>query len=249
MDDLPAPGGIAFWVRASAGGVGFGLSVLAYLVLRVVPLPRRLRRQWFARIMSRLCCRPVGLHVRIVNGEQMRRHHPCIYVSNHQSQLDYPILARIYPGDALVIASQIGDWPILGPLFRDSGSLVLDRDEPGRAAATVRAAERALTVDRLSVWIFVEGTRGRVPGTLGAFKRGAFRLSARTGAPIVPIVVSPLKPLTDLRGRRLSPRDVTVTVLPAVTPPAEGDEDTTEAVLRERVRDAMARALVPTVSA
>lgn len=208
-----------------------------YIVLRLLPGSNRFRRESFARTMSRLVCRPVGVRVRFVDRDRVSRHHPCVYVANHQSQIDYPILGAIYPGNALVMASQIGDWPFMGALFRSSGSLVLDRDVPHRAVAALEQAERAIRDERLSVWMFAEGTRGKARGQLGPFKRGAFRLAATTGVPVVPIVVSPLKPHTDLRGRRLEPHAVTVRVLEPMYPAGGGREN--EDALRDAVRARM----------
>ena len=85
--------------------------------------------------------------------------------------------------------------------------------------------------------MFAEGTRGKVAGQLGPFKRGAFRLAAATGVPIVPIVISPLKPYTDLRGRRLEPHDVVIQVLEPVFAAGSTHED--EHALREDVRRRM----------
>jgi 1-acyl-sn-glycerol-3-phosphate acyltransferase len=191
--------------------------------------------------MSRLCLRPLGIRLRIEGDERVGQFHPCIYVSNHQSQIDYPIAGRIFTDDTLVIASQIGDWPIMGALYRTSGNIVLDRDNPVRAAAALEEAERALRERGLSIWIFAEGTRGLVPGVMGRFRRGAFRLAARTGRPIVPIVISPLKPHTDIRNQQLRVHDVTLRVLEPMYSRGSAVEDEEE--LRARVRRAMQRVL------
>src|SRR5205823_928096 len=98
-----APGAfprLRFWTRASIGGAGFGLAVGWYMLLRLVPASNRYRRESFARAMSRLCCRPVGVRLRFIDRDRVGQHHPCVYVANHQSQIDYPILGTIYPGDA-----------------------------------------------------------------------------------------------------------------------------------------------------
>ena len=232
---------VVFWIRVSIGGLGFGLAVTWYAILRVLPGSNGFRRKSFARVMAHLVTRPVGIRLTIIGRERMGRHVPCVYATNHQSQIDYPIVGHIFPDDALIMASQIGDWPFMGMLFRSSGSLTLDRDVPLRAAAALDRAERAIREDGLSVWMFAEGTRGKIPGTLGPFKRGAFRLAAKTGVPVIPIVISPLKPETDLRGRRLTPHDVTMEILDPVyaNGPTREDED----VLREEVRARMQRKL------
>ncbi|MEO7456449.1 MAG: lysophospholipid acyltransferase family protein [Gemmatimonadaceae bacterium] len=222
-----------FWLRASAGGLGFGLAVAWYVVLRwLTPASRAYCRESFARTMARLCCGPCGVRVTIVHGERAGQVHPCVYACNHQSQIDYPIVGNMYPGNTLVMASQIGDWPVMGFLFRSSGCIALDRDVPVRAAGALDEAKTAITRDGLSVWMFAEGTRGKVRGQLGKFKRGAFRLAAETGVPIVPVVISPLLPETDLRGRKLEPHEVVLTVLEPVY-------GTNEDELRDSVRALM----------
>jgi putative phosphoserine phosphatase/1-acylglycerol-3-phosphate O-acyltransferase len=246
-DDRPLAQYVNFWIRASLGGVGFGLAVLWYVLLKLVPVGNAYRRQSFARMMARLCCGPCGVRVTVVGGERVGQHHPCVYASNHQSQIDYPITGNIFPGNALVMASQIGDWPVMGPIFRSSGSIALDRDVPVRAVAALTEAEHAIRDDGLSVWMFAEGTRGKTRAQLGSFKRGAFRLAAVTGVPIVPIVISPLLPETDLRGRRLTPHDVTIHVLEPVF--AQGATQEDEDALRDEVRAVMQRTLSACVQA
>ncbi|MEP6732399.1 MAG: lysophospholipid acyltransferase family protein [bacterium] len=232
---------VMFWIRFGLAGLGFAFAILWYVLLRLVPVSNAFRRKSFARVMARLCCRPVGVRLKIYGRERIGQLRPCVYASNHQSQIDYPIVGHIFPDDALIMASQIGDWPFMGMLFRSSGSIVLDRDVPVRAAAALEVAEKAIREDGLSVWMFAEGTRGKVAGVLGPFKRGAFRLAAQTGVPIVPVVISPLKPHTDLRGRRLTPHDVTMRVLEPVYANGSSREDEDE--LRAEVRSRMQRVL------
>lgn len=232
---------VNFWIRASLSGLGFGLAIAWYMILWLVPVGNAFRRESFARMMARLCCRPAGIRLTILGRERVGQLHPCVYATNHQSQIDYPICGNIFPGNALVMASQIGDWPFMGMLFRSSGCIALDRDVPVRAAAALDEAEKAIREDGLSVWMFAEGTRGKVAGALGPFKRGAFRLAAQTGVPVIPVVISPLKPYTDLRARRLSPHAVTLHVLEPVYANGATREDEDE--LRGEVRARMQRTL------
>jgi 1-acyl-sn-glycerol-3-phosphate acyltransferase len=64
-----------------------------------------------------------------------------------------------------------------------------------------------------------------------AFKSGAFRLAVRTGAPIVPVVVAPLKPRVDLEGGRVRPSTIPIRVLPPI-PTAGMTEDDVLPLLR-----------------
>jgi 1-acyl-sn-glycerol-3-phosphate acyltransferase len=233
---------LAFWLRAAGGVAGFGLT-FAYCWVRRYILGASLAeaRVMFFRTMARLCCAPTGLNVRIVGREHLERVQPCVYASNHQSQLDYPIIGWIFPEKALIMASRVGNWPIIGKEFRIHGIIPLERDVPQRAVAGLEEGKRVITEDGLSVWMFPEGTRGKVRGRLGKFKRGAFRMAAETGVPVVPIVISPLLPETDVRRRRLIPHDVIVTIFEPVYANGPTPEDAD--ALRANVQAFMQRKL------
>ena len=66
-------------------------------------------------------------------------------------------------------------------------------------------------------------------------------ISVSSRVPIIPIVLSPLKPQTDLRGRRLEPHEVTLRVLEPVY--AKGPTHADEEALRDEVRALMQRTL------
>lgn len=229
-----------FWLRATIGSTGFVVAVIWYVASLLLPATKASRRQWFARAMSYLCLRPVGIRLRVRGGEHVPTASRCVFVCNHQSQLDYPIGGRVFPGNCLVVASQIGNWPLMGPIYRTSGCIEVDKDVPYRAGRTLETCAREITEGGHSIWFFVEGTRSHAPGKLGRFRRGAFRLAVRTGVPVVPVVISALKPETDLRGRRLDPHEVTVTVLPPIAP-EHHDEEELLAIVRTQMAAALAR--------
>jgi 1-acyl-sn-glycerol-3-phosphate acyltransferase len=232
---------VRFYLRAVAGAAGFVAAVLYLVGLRLLRGRRSTSRGAFARTMGRLTCAGIGVRVRPRHRERMHLHHPCVFVANHQSYVDYAIMGNVFPASAVVMARQVGDLPLLGWLFRDTGNIVVDRDVPLRAAAALDDAEHAIRERDVSVWIFPEGTRGAGTGRLGPFRRGAFRLAIATGAPIVPVVASPLKPHIDLRGRRLDPHEVELRVLEPV--PVAGLTDADEERLRHHVHALMQAAL------
>ena len=231
-----------FWIRATIGSLGFAGSVLWYVVLLLFPLSKASRRESYARMLGRLCRWPVGIRLRVVGREHVERVSPCVYACNHQSQLDYPISGAIFPGNCLVMASLIGNWPVLGALYKGSGCITVDKHVAVRAVAALDRAMDAIRRDGNSIWMFVEGTRGHAPAQLGRFRRGAFRLAATTGVPIVPVVISPLKPWTDLRGRRLEPHQVVIHVLEPVyaAGSSHADEDALSAEVRRRMESVLA---------
>lgn len=216
---------------------GFCIAIIWLILLRIVRASGAYSRQSFARLMSRLTCPPLGIKVRVSGREHLKQQSPCIYLANHQSYVDYPVAGAIFPGNAVVLARQVGELPILGWLFRDTGNITVDRDVPTKATAALNAAELAIVEQQQSVWIFPEGTRGSQGARLGPFKRGAFRLAIATGAPIIPIVISPLKPNTDLPARRLRRQQVDIRILPPVAAQSMATPD--ETALRNHVHGLM----------
>lgn len=230
-----------FWARLACGAAGFSAAIAALVVMRTLRLSKAGSRRAFVLLMSRLTCRPLGIRLRVSGEAYIEQESPCIFVANHQSYIDYPVAGRVFPAKAIVMARQVGNLPLLGWLFRDTDNISVDRDEPHRAAAALFRAREAIVHDKLSIWIFPEGTRGNVRGKLAPFKRGAFRLALDAGVPIVGIVIAPLAPHTDLRGRRLDSRVLDIRVLPPLTVADYGTYD--ETALRDRVRSDMQQTL------
>jgi len=101
---------------------------------------------------------------------------------------------------------------VVGRIYRATGNLFVERERPRSAHRALQEAEAAVRAGS-SLWIFPEGTWGTVPGRLLPFKAGAFRLAVATGAPVVPVVIAPLKPHVDLEGGRIRRTAVHVQVL------------------------------------
>jgi 1-acyl-sn-glycerol-3-phosphate acyltransferase len=183
-------------------------------------------------------CPAAALRLRVEGRERLAARQPCVYVANHQSYLDYAVLGSIYPTRTVVLGrANLARMPLIGWLYRATGNLLVDRDDPASRRAALDALADAVHAGR-SVWVFPEGTRNGVPGTLLPFHAGAFRVAITTRVPVVPIVVEPLRPRTDLRARRLTPRRLTVRVLEPVVP--DGEE---ARALRDVVRERMLEAL------
>jgi 1-acyl-sn-glycerol-3-phosphate acyltransferase len=113
---------------------------------------------------------------------------PVIIVANHGSLLDVLVFGALLPRPArALLRREFARIPLLGPVLRAAGHILVDRDRPRGAARSFMAAARALA-DGDAVLVFPEGTR-HLHGTLGAFRAGALRLAAHTHAPILPITV------------------------------------------------------------
>ncbi len=209
-------GGLArFWIRGLSACVGFGLSLGYCVVLLLWRRDRLCISRDTARLMSRFCCTPLGIRVMVHDAERLQATAPCVIIANHQSFLDYPILGRVLPANTKIVGkAEMRGIPIVGAMFKWAGHVFIDRRASATLVETMAHIVRAIRHERISVWMFPEGTRRRSSQvSLLPFRSGAFRIAASAGVAIVPVVVDELKPDTDIAGRRFRRRTVNVRVL------------------------------------
>lgn len=188
--------------------------------------------------MSRFSIGWSGVRIDVRAAATLTASQPCVFVANHQSYLDYPIMASIFPANTVVVAKrEIARIPAVGILFRLAGQPVIDRDRAASAHATISALADRIRRERISVWMFPEGTRNKTVAPLLPFKKGAFHLAMEAGVPVVPIVLAPLRPLFDFERGVIAGRSVQLRVLEPEAPGSTASE------LHDRVRRAMLDAL------
>jgi 1-acyl-sn-glycerol-3-phosphate acyltransferase len=142
---------------------------------------------WCARTWSRLILRTTGVRVQVDGLERLVPGRTYVFVANHQSIYDIPILFWSLPYQLRIIAKKsLGRFPFLGWHLRRTGHMLVDRRRPDRAAIFSWASR--LTSQGLSLIVFPEGTRS-VDGRLGRFKGGSFYPALEAGLPVVPISV------------------------------------------------------------
>jgi 1-acyl-sn-glycerol-3-phosphate acyltransferase len=140
---------------------------------------------WIMRTGLRLA----GIRVEVSGLELVPAAAACIFMSNHVSNLDPPILLPLIPGRTSVyLKRSLMKIPVLGYGMKLGNFIPVDRD--GRmesAKESVRVGVRVLQ-SGLHVMTFVEGTRSRT-GRLLPFKKGPFHLAMESGAPVVPVSI------------------------------------------------------------
>jgi 1-acyl-sn-glycerol-3-phosphate acyltransferase len=140
-----------------------------------------------ARTWSWLILATTGVSVDVRGLDRLNPARTYIFVSNHQSIYDIPVIFANLPYQLRIIAKEsLGSFPFLGWHLRRSGHLLVDRKRPDRAGILDRW--RALVKEGLSLIIFPEGTRS-ADGRLGPFKAGSFLLAIEAKLPIVPVSV------------------------------------------------------------
>ncbi len=184
--------------------------VLGTLSLASMVIDRRGRlAHGCARAWSRWILGTTGVRVDARGLDRVGRDRSYIFVSNHQSIYDIPVLFASVPSQLRIIAkASLGRFPVLGWHLRWTGHLLVDRAHAG-AATLAQVARMIRRGDSLIV--FPEGTRSR-DGRVGAFKRGLFFLAIQAGAAVVPVAVGGTRHVM-LKGRLMTcPSDVALVV-------------------------------------
>jgi 1-acyl-sn-glycerol-3-phosphate acyltransferase len=113
-----------------------------------------------------------------------------VIVLNHSAMVDIPMLYWVPLNFRWVSRDGILRLPFFGQFMLLHGDILIARDNPRKAAATMLSGGlKWLTQRRVSVAIFPEGTRSRT-GEMGRFKSGAFALAREAGVGILPVVLS-----------------------------------------------------------
>lgn len=143
------------------------------------------RARWFGRRVVEL----LDMRLDARGAEQVPPGRAYVYMSNHQSHLDIPVLYATLPSPSIrmLAKTELFRIPVWGPGLRAAGFVEVDRSNHERAVRSIEQAA-ALIRDGVSIYLAPEGTRSR-DGRIGPLKKGGFHLALGTGAPIVPVAV------------------------------------------------------------
>jgi 1-acyl-sn-glycerol-3-phosphate acyltransferase len=141
------------------------------------------------RSWSRALVRYADIDLTVEGLDNVPRDHAVVYMSNHQSHYDIPILYSLFPGTLRMVAkAELFKVPIWGRAMREAGFVAVDRSgDREKAVAAMRSCAKAIA-GGVNIWIAPEGTRSP-DGKLGKLKKGGFLLARDTGADIVPIAI------------------------------------------------------------
>jgi 1-acyl-sn-glycerol-3-phosphate acyltransferase len=159
------------------------LSIASSLFDRTGFFAHRCARAWAWLILA-----TTGVDVEVTGLERLERGKTYIFVSNHQSIYDIPVVFWNVPWQLRIIAkASLGSFPFLGWHLSRTGHLLVDRKRA--EAFSILKRWKGLVSQGLSLLVFPEGTRS-ADGKVGRFKGGSFLLAIQAQLPIVPLSVS-----------------------------------------------------------
>lgn len=131
----------------------------------------------------------LGLRVRVTGRENLSGRTPRVYMANHVSFVDGPLLFIFIPESLRVILKKsLFRIPILGLGMKYVGFIPVDRRGGRGGKAGMERASALMRSEGRSFLIFPEGTRSR-DGKIQAFRRGGFFLALGAQAPIIPVSI------------------------------------------------------------
>ena len=226
------------FVLASLGSIAgiFGIPH-AWLIHDINPLYRLSMR------IIRLALRAARIPVETSGLENIPRGRSVIFMANHVSNLDPPVLLSVLPGrTSIPLKKELMRIPILGTALRMAHFIPVERGKNREAAIATIAAYAAVLSEGLHITVFPEGTRS-LDGRLSTFKKGPFFLAHQTLAPIVPVAISGTERMMRKGSVAIQPGTAYIQFLASIDPASHATRED----LMRAVHGAIAAALPTTM--
>jgi len=223
---------IIFWIVLMT--VFFGiLAIFASFIDFRGRLPHRVAGIWARSILA---ASPIEVTVKGLSNIDPDKSY--IYMSNHQSNYDIPILLGHLPVQFRWLAKvELFRIPLFGYAMKRAGYICIDRSNQQSAFESLKKAAGIIR-EGVSVMIFPEGTRTR-DGSIGSFKKGGFVLAVESGVPIVPLIIKGTYSVMPRTRLLIKPGKVTLEILKPVETSVYTKETKDE--LMEKIRNIMCK--------
>lgn len=166
-----------------------------------------------------------GCDVTVIGAEHIPKNQTVLYVGNHQSNFDIPILLHYLNGTKGFIAKkELEKMPIVSKWMAAINCVFMDRDNMRKSAIAINQGIKNLKAGT-SMVVFPEGTRSR-DGKPLEFKQGALKLATKSGVPIVPITIKGSVDIMTSGSLRIHPAKVELIISPVVKPEDYPEKET-----------------------
>jgi 1-acyl-sn-glycerol-3-phosphate acyltransferase len=215
------------WLTALATFTGnlfllAGSGILAILTILVSWIPPRgiwsfaVMRIWANGVLAASLMR-----VEVHGSPELEPGKSYVFLANHQSLFDIPVLLATAPGQLRMMAKRtLFQIPIFGWALKAGGFISVDRADRSTATQSFSSAFARLR-EGTSVLLFPEGTRS-LDDTLLPFQRGGFLLAMKSGLPIVPVGIRGSRAIQRRGSFAIHPGTVVVTYGAPIDPGAYG---------------------------
>ena len=165
----------------------------------------------FARLWSKAILGTIGAPVSVTGLDAIDTSRAHVYVVNHLSALDIPLLYVYLPFQFRILAKrELFRYPFMGWHLRRSGQIPVDLDNPKKS---IRSLNRAVEVLKqgMPLVIFPEGGRSE-DGQLQPFMGGAFFAAIKAQIDVVPMAITGTYEMLKMNTWHIKPRPVSLMV-------------------------------------
>ena len=173
------------------------LLVYVVIIILVIPvliilylLRLKLPFFWITKGALKLGQKILGIRLEVSGLENIDKKKSYIFMPNHLSILDAPLMVMLIPQPVRVISKkEIFRIPVIGQVMRHVNFVSVDRRGKRGGKESIEKATKLMKEKGYSFLVFPEGTRSP-NGKLQKFRRGGFFLAVNSRAPIVPVTIT-----------------------------------------------------------
>ena len=168
---------------------------------------------WWGRFSAKL----FGISIEVTGRENYNPDQNYLVVSNHAGMADIPLLLGTMNLNLRFVAKEeLGKIPLFGPVIKKAGYVMIKRGQNREALKSLLQATEVLKSGR-SVHIFPEGTRSAT-GQLLPFKRGAFLVAQKGGAPVLPVTIIGSNLITPKKSLKINKGKIRIIISKPIQP-------------------------------
>jgi len=156
-----------------------------------------------------------GIKLKIRGRENLPENETVVYMANHQSDLDWPVIFMAVPGQYLFLAKkELFDVPIFGTYMRIQKYIPIERDKIRKSFKTYEDVVSLIRSGN-SIIIYPEGTRS-YSKELQRFKSFSFAFLQEARVRVVPVAIDGSIDIQKKGSKLIRPGTVKVTILPPI---------------------------------
>lgn len=141
-------------------------------------LSEQVRKAWAQNLFSKL-------KMKIHQVGSPCEDEPLLFVSNHRSYIDIPLLIATIRNGSFVSKKEVASWPIIGTAAKRMNTIFLDRSDRNSSQQARQEMAQAMLTHRSRIILFPSGTTSESMEV--HWKKGAFELSLQHQIPIQPV--------------------------------------------------------------
>ena len=164
---------------------------------------------------AKLVMKTAGAKINIIGLENVPKDETLLFVSNHQSNFDIPLLLGcIDVPKGFIAKKELENWPFISTWMKYRNCIFMDRDNLRKSAEAIVDGIKILN-SGYSMVVFPEGTRSKGK-PVGEFKGGSFKLATKSKCTIVPITINGTYKLMESNKNLVKSADIELIIHPTI---------------------------------